>query len=457
LLSLLEIAERTQKGRKVAEDTYNLSFFKKVSELVKRYNIPKNDPNTHCINIDDSLVERAFNAGIDLIAENGVYSISTGRVLEFTRREVLDAIKECPKEMLIGEGKDARLMKQRKIEGRELLNFCPGAHSPFTDELGPLVMKNFSQISRADFIEGHNFVEVDGREIMGTTLEIYATRRQISTMREAIRKAGRPGLSIGLYPISTRAAVMISALDPVQGLRKGDSVLTSVLTDLKIEQDLLTANIAYEDYGLWRSSSSFSLVGGFCGGIDGGIVEGVAKPIIAVLCYHAYVNCVGVKKLPGGSSSTISLQPLTWATSVVAQALNRYSNLICMEIILTSSGPGTETKLLEAAFHTIESTIDGCNLHTPRHVRPLMNAGQTPVECNLMIEVSDAVLAANLNRQKGDELLTRLRQKLDGRHPEPGFPIQECYDLVYDRPKPEYEKIYIQVKEQLASMGLPLS
>jgi len=32
--------------------------------------------------------------------------------------------------------------------------------------------------------------------------------------------------------------------------------------------------------------------------------------------------------------------------------------------------------------------------------------------------------------------------------------IQECYDLVNHRPTPEYEKIYLKVKGQLASLGL---
>jgi len=43
---------------------------------------------------------------------------------------------------------------------------------------------------------------------------------------------------------------------------------------------------------------------------------------------------------------------------------------------------------------------------------------------------------------------------LEGRQPEPGMSIQECYDLVNHKPKPEYERIYLGVKERLASLGL---
>ena len=454
MISLLDIAERTQKGRKMPEDAWNMSLFHKISELVKRYNIPNYTKDTPFLNLDDDLPERAFQAGVDLLVEHGVYCITTGRVVKLSKEEVMEAVRESPKELIVGSGKDARVMKQRKVEGTEKLNFCPGHHSPFTQDLAPIVVKNFAQIPRTDFIEGFNFTEVDGYEIFGAPLEAYASRREVSWIREGIRKAGRPGLSIVLYPITTRAEVLMAAIDPVDGLRSGDGILTSVLPDEKIEHDLLATAIACEDQGLWRISGSFSMVGGFCGGADGAIVEGIAKPLTAMICYRAYVNYTGVENVSTVSALSIPLQPLNWARSVVNQSLNRYSNIICMAWIIPTSGPGTESNLLEAAFRTIEATINGANLYAPRHSRARMNAGQTPLEGEFMVEVSDATLAAGLDRKKGSELLTKLTQKLEGRHPEPGFTIQECYDLVNHRPSPEYERIHKQVKEQLTELGL---
>lgn len=454
MISLLDIAERTQKGRKIPEDAWNMSLFRKISALVKKYEISSYTPDTPFLNLDDELPKRAFEAGVDLLVEHGVYCITTGRVVELTREEVIEATKQSPREIIVGEGKDERVMKQRQVEGKEPLNFCPGHHSPFTEELAPLVVKNFAQIPRTDFIEGFNFTEVDGQEILGAPLEAYAARRQVSWMREGIRKAGRPGLSIVFYPITTRAAVLMAAMDPVDGLRRSDGILTSVLPDEKIEHDLLATAIACEDYGLWRISGSFSMAGGFCGGTDGAIVEAIAKPLTAAICYRAYVNYTGVENVRTVSALTIPLQPLNWARSVVNQALNRYTHIICMAWVIPTSGPGTETNLLEVAIRTIEGTINGANLYAPRHSRARMNAGQTPLEGELMVEISDATLAAGINRERGGEILAQLATRLKKRHPEPGFLIQECYDLINHRPKPEYEKIYLKVKEQLASLGL---
>ena len=457
MLGLLDIAERTQKGRKLNEDEWNMSLFHKITELAKRYEIPTYDPSMPFLNLDNTLPERAFQAGVDLLVEHGVYCITTGRVIEFAKTEILEAIKESPKEIIIGRGQDTRVMKQRCVEGKEPLNLCPGHHSPFTEDLAPLVVKNFAQIPRTDFIEGFNFTQVDGREILGMPLEAYAACRQMSWMREGVRKAGRPDLSIVFYPITTRAAVMMAAMVQSDGLRRGDGILTSVLPDEKIEHDLLATAVACEDYGIWRISGSFSMMGGFCGGVDGAIVEAIAKPLTAMLCYRAYVNYTGVENVHTVSALTIPLQPLNWARSVVNQALNRFTNIICMAWIIPTSGPGTETHLYEVALRTIEATITGANLYAPRHSRALMNTGQTPLEGEFMVEISDAVLASGIDRDKANDMLSKLAELLKEREPEPGLPIQECYDLVYHRPKPELEKAYSTVKDKISSLGLDFS
>jgi len=385
-----------------------------------------------------------------------VYCITTHRVVEFSRQEILQAIHEAPNQVIMGEGRDQRVFKQRKIEGTELLNFCPGHHTPFSEDLASLVVKNFAQIQRTDFIEGFNFTHVDGHEIFGMPLEVYATRREVSWMREGVRKAGRPGAAIVYYPINTRAACLISAMDPTAGLRPTDGILLSLLPDLKMEHDLLTAAIVCDEYGCFRLSGSFALAGGFCGGVEGAIIEGIAKPIAAMLCYRDYISYTGVEHVQQLSAQKIMLQPLGWARSVVNQALNTKTNTICMAWVIPTSGSGTENNLLESAVRCIEASINGANLYAPRHSRTTVNHGQTPLEAEWMLEVSDAVVRARFDRQKASELLWKLADKLAGRQPELGQSIQECYDLVHHRPSAGYEQIYRSVKEELDRLGLAL-
>ena len=453
MLSLLEIAERSQKGPKVEEKAWDMGLFRKMSELVKKYEIAYPGQGVW-FNTDAALVDRVFEAALEFLTTTGVYCVSTGRVIELTRAEILQAVREAPTQVIMGEGRDQRVFKQHAIEGTEPLNFCPGHHAPFTEELAALVVKNFAQIPRTDFLEGFNMPAVDGREIFGMPLEVYATRRQMGWLREGIRKAGRPGLALVYYPINTRAAVLLAALDPGAGLRPTDGVLLSALPDVKMEHDLLAMALVCQEYGCFGLSGSFALAGGFCGGVEGAILEGVCKPLTAMLCYHDWIHYTGVEHVQALSALKLLLQPFNWARSVVNQVLNTKTHTICMAWVIPTSGSGTETALIETAIRSIEAPLNGASLYAYRRSRAKMNAGQTPLEAEWMLEVADATQRAGLTRATATPLLWTLAEKLQGRVPEEGFPIQECYDLVHHRPSPAYERIYLEVKADLARLGL---
>ena len=281
MITLLEIAERTQTGEKVEEKQWDMTFYRTIADLVKKYEI-KFPGGDRFINMDDDLARRAFEAGVELLEKIGIYCITTRRRVALSRDEILMAIAEAPSEILMGEGRDRRVWKQRKVEGNEKLNVCPGHHTPYTEDLAGLVVSNFAQIPRTDFLEGFNFSRVDGREIMGAPMEVYASRRQMGWMREGVRKAGRPGLAIVYYPINTRAEDLICVMDPEHGLRRTDGILLSLLPDLKMEQDMLSAAIVYDEYGSFKLSGSFAIAGGFCGGIEGAVGRATAAEASAL-------------------------------------------------------------------------------------------------------------------------------------------------------------------------------
>lgn len=455
MITLLEIAERTQTGEKIEDKKWDRAFYETITALVKKYGIAL--PREHrFINIDDDIVERAYEAAIEFLATMGIYCLTTKRRVSLTREEILTAIREAPTEILMGCERDRRIWKQRKIEGREKLNVCPGHHTPFSEDLAGLVVSNFAQIPRTDFLEGFNFTHVDGREIVGAPMEVYASRRQINWMREGVRKAGRPGLAVVYYPINTRAEDLIGIMDPEQGLRRTDGILLSLLPDLKMEQDMLSAAIVYEEYGSFKLSGSFAIIGGFCGGVDGAIIEGIAKPIAAMIAYRDYINYTGVEHVHMLNARQILVPHVNWARSVVNQALNRFTHTICMRWVIPTSGPGTDLCLWEGAMQAIEAPINGMNLYAPRHCRTTVNHGQTPLEAEWMIEVSDAVIEQGLDREAGNDLLGRIATRFENQKPAAGYDIADCYDLLRHRPKPAYEEAIKRVKMGLKEMGLPL-
>jgi hypothetical protein len=125
---------------------------------------------------------------------------------------------------------------------------------------------------------------------------------------------------------------------------------------------------------------------------------------------------------------------------------------------IPSSGPCTEQNLWEHAIRAAEAVINGGNLYAPRHVRTETNLGQTPLEPEWLVEVSDAVIRSGFNRrEKAGRLIERIiDEKLAGKTPERGKTILECYDLVKHQPTKEYQGLYDRVKHELSEMGLEI-
>ncbi|MBM3956761.1 MAG: monomethylamine:corrinoid methyltransferase [Gemmatimonadetes bacterium] len=455
MLSLLDIAERSQRGPKVEEKAWDMGLFRKMGELVAKYEIAYPDDGSFT-NSDDALADRAFEAALEFLADVGIYCITTGRVIQFGRDELAEAVKEIPGEVIVGEGRDARVIRQIALGEREHIGQCPGHHAPFSEEYAPLVVKNFAQIPSGDYLEGINFDRVDGREVFGVPMEAYAARRELAWLREGVRKAGRPGMAVAYYPISTRSAVLIAPMDPVYGLRRTDGILLSVLPDVKVEHDLLTAAIVYQDYGCFKVNGGGSgLVGGFCGGPEGAVIESLVKSLGGFLVYRDTLCNTGVGRLATTTSRTMSLDPQTsWAGSVVFQALHRHTKTVCFGGAGNAAGPGTETHLWELAFGAIRAPVNGYNLYIPRQGRARMNASQTPLEAEWVYEVATAAMRSGLEGGRSEDLLRKVAAEVEGRAVEDPVHISECYDLVHHRPSPEYERIYLGVKEELASMGL---
>ena len=456
MLSLLDIAERMQKGPKMEENAWNMGLFHKMNELTAKYKIEYPNDGSF-FNMDDKLADRAFRAALDFLVEMGVYCTTTSRVMQFSEDEVLSTIKGMPKEVTVGEGRDARVLKQRRLEEREELNHCPGHHAPFTEELAPLVVRNFAEIPTCDYLEGFNFHEVDGREIFGMPMEVYAAKREAGWMRQGVAKAGRPGLAIAYYPINTRAAVLIAPIDPEYGLRPCDGVLLSVLPDIKVEQDYLTAAIVWQEYGGFKlNGNGTGYVGGFAGGLGGAIIEAIVAVLTGWIVYRD-IACWGhVRSAPTIASGGIEWKtPEVWGTSVWSQALHRHTNYIIFMGAGGHSGPGTENHLLEVASKAVAIPINGANVHITRQYRARMNASQSPLDAEWSYEVAEAVMRAGLTREIGSDLLSHLSEKLKGRPREaPYNDIREFYDLVHHKPLPEFEKAYLKVKDDLTSLGL---
>ena len=111
---LLEIYQRSRSGKFMKEVEYDLMLAKRVQELLVEFDI-QYDPQNVCP-ADDALADRVFQAGLQLLVDVGAYHLDTQRVIKFSRAEVLDALRQAPDTLYLGEGRDRVIAKHRGIE-----------------------------------------------------------------------------------------------------------------------------------------------------------------------------------------------------------------------------------------------------------------------------------------------------------------------------------------------------
>ena len=188
-------------------------------------------------------------------------------------------------------------------------------------------------IQRMDMIDGFNSTHFDGYEVYSPPIEAYAAMRELAYMREGVRKAGRPGMAIHYYPINTTASTMIAPLDPERGLRRTDGVLVRSLPDIKIQVDMLTACMVYENYGCYRFIGGSSQIGAFCGGPAGAIIEAIVHTLNGVLIYHGYLGTTGVGYVyvKSDADPRIRARP-AWPAAVVHHANQRGAAVLQVDL-----------------------------------------------------------------------------------------------------------------------------
>lgn len=102
--------------------------------------------------------------------------------------------------------------------------------------------------------------------------------------------------------------------------------------------------------------------------------------------------------------------------------------------------------------------MNGANLGIPRQRRARINASQDPLMAEWAFEVAKGAVDARLTRAQADAVLRKLYALIQGQPVERGVEhIRECYDLVNHRPSPDYLRIYLQLKEELARLGLVMN
>lgn len=196
-VGVFEVYNRALTGPKVSEAEWDYQIIPgTLTRLKEKYGI-KIDKN-QIIPTDPELINNLFKAGLEMLVETGVYCMDTGRVIKYTEDEILTAIKGTPKSFILGEGRDAVLMKDRKPnDARPPVIQGGPTGAPVSEEQFINMHEAYAKEPYIDTIVNGVLQTIHGNDPKpNTPWEIAAVRSEVMQIRQACTRAGRPGMAL---------------------------------------------------------------------------------------------------------------------------------------------------------------------------------------------------------------------------------------------------------------------
>jgi len=453
MLSFLEVAKRSETGPMASPDDLGMQIAMKVMELTKKYDI-KYDPKVR-VNTDDDLADRVWQAGRELLLDAGLFSMNSRRQILFDEREIDETLAAVTTEFTAGEGKDAALVYRRDVEDpRPPVIFGGPFNADVHEDMFVKLNEAFAGEPLIDLLLLPGYLkELDGITIRpNSALSTRSTILYGRWAREAIQRAGRPGLAIVGHGVM--ALNEIACTNEEWGLRKCDPRAFAVISELQVDDVTLTRLAYYHAIGCAIYTSSTPLIGGYGGDPGGTAVIGVAAHIGSVMM-GSHIMHLGPQHIKyKQQTNAMSL----WMGSIVKQATARNSGMINTTSVTTSGRPGTMQYIYEFSALALSVVTSGSNLTGPRPAEPLGWNNVSPLMCRLFAEVGHA--ATKIDRKEANRIADALHEKYKDTielHEAPvGLPFEEMYDTNTLRPNEEHLALYEQGKAELKALGVPL-
>lgn len=447
MISYKEIYERALNGPSVKEQYFDLHMlYPKINALVHRYQIEYETETP--VPSNNELAENVFRAAVDFLNEVGVYCRDTNRLIKFSRNEIDKVIKYSPNECFFGEGRERKPFTSRKPDDDKLPWCHVGSGSVVsTEEIASKLIQGYANIPQVDSIAIPALPSKSG-----TPMEISDAIKTVKIGRASLKLAGRPGLPI-LNLLSTAGTTLatIAASNPDFGLRPSDGWLIGMIAEMKLEFGALKRAVYLQHWGGNIAAESSPMLGGYCGGPEGTAVLNAAYILAGRLCFQSNYHLTFPLHIKHSCSST---RNVLWAVSVSAQAISRNMDFPVLFLAYQAAGPFTRMYFYETAAYVLAAVTSGVSAQAPLPARATLIDHITPLEMKFSIELAHA--AASLTRKDANKIVKRLLAKYEGdieQAPE-GKKYQECYDLKTEEPRPDYLRLYDEMKKELEEEGI---
>ena len=449
MLPFWDLWKRTEEGPECSEKDFDLRLFKRITELRKEFDI-KFDPEQP-LPSDVSLAKDIYEAGLTLFLDLGTFCTSSQRIIKVTEEEVKEALKEAPREIVVGQGND--VVKIGSKVSRVAIAGGPLA-CPVSENLYLKTMYSYAKESLVDILYVGLLNDINGMTIKPRTpLEMAAARKEALLARKALEMARRPGLCItGVVHITAEATAFA---DYPEGLRPTDIHEIDPLNELKIDIETLKRIYYCRENKYITSSVMCPLIGGFAGGPEGVAMVSVAEALQAYTIIGAHIFLIGTTNIRTGSGTD---KAALWAGATAISALKSTQNVIVGDLIWTAAGPCTDVVCYEIAAKAIADVACGADIISSAGcTRGKLIDHYTGMEARIAGLVAKA---SNIDLKQASDIVKELINLYDnkvirGELPTPKS-FAECYDLESVTPKAEYLSIWEKCKKKLEELGLAI-
>ncbi|MDP7060832.1 MAG: monomethylamine:corrinoid methyltransferase [Candidatus Marinimicrobia bacterium] len=457
MISFWDVIGRSESGTLVKEEEFDWKVAQTSSEIVERYDI-RYDPE-QVVPSDEDLVDRVYQAGLDLFLELGMFCRDTGRVLKFTRKEVEMALKHAPTTVTYGQGKDLAVMACRSIEDtRPPFCLCTPVGAPVAEERFVPMVQSFAQEPLADTFSSAFSQTVHGRPIKsGTPQEVEAAIWNVIKLREAAQAAGRPGMGIhNLVSNAEQTDAILAAVQADFGVLPNDGLAIAAISELKMDYERVKKvaflrHSGHNKYGLYGP-----LMGGYAGGPESTAVVLVAHHFLGLLAFEAQWHCCFPLHIHHFCNTS---RELLWLISIATQALSRNTHLLVTISPFAAAGPCTEMVVYEIVANVLASTVSGGDLNLVAVASNRYPERATGMEARMGAEAGHLAARQGVTRTQANDIVKQLLNLYESRISDAplGKRFDECYDMETVQPTQKYLDLYEGCKKKLSGFGLDYS
>jgi len=446
MIPLMNFQERALNGPVMKSDDFDLAFSSELRDLVSNYDIKYNPEE---LIVDDATADAVFMAGVDLLADVGLYHLDTHRVIKYSREEILEFVnerKQHPGRAVFGLGDDEMTLAYRTGDDTRSPTLYAGSWGAVDEELFIPLAQSFAQEEMNEGLGiSCGLARLGNIEAKaGTLSEIHVGLWEQRQLQEVLRRVGRPGLNMGLLSTVSTVGAIMECIRP--GLREAHNTQIGVhiLPEQKLDWNRLLLSHFCEDRGIIPWQSAMSMIGGLCRDAADAAVSLVAN----MLGQMSYAHGPTCSLFPNHLDGSWASRETNWAVSAAARASERNIRLaIGSAIAGISQADGTPFGFLQAAASATVYTSSGLSY--------AWVGGGTGLEARFIGEIMN--VKAGMDAAKANELAKAIMVKVDERISQVSGPVlfYEKYDIKKVKPKAEYEAGLLAVKEELASIGMP--